>query len=502
MKLTPEQQAVADAATDPSRPRITVIGYAGAAKTTTMLAVAKAKDAHNESGSAFFFNKAMAEEMKEKIVEDGIMGLSASTLHSLAYREMKRQHGARVGERLIASDVAKRLGFGYVDLPCLSRPITPSGAAYIAMRSMSAYCQSDDTEMSDHHLRAGDHEAATYRHLVRDRLKPHSYQMVQAVFAPDSTMAMPHDVYLKTYIEDVTKGSRMGPGGSYLIGDEFQDSNGVTMKLMRTMSAAGSQIIVAGDPFQQIYQWRGSVDAMHRIETDVRLELTQSFRYGQRLADLASAILAMLGATVSINGNPNINTHIQTAPESGSSRPHAIICRSNQGVIDAAQGLMMKGQPCYIPRAKTMVNIIEDIEALWNGKPATRTELRIFSSYDSFLEYADKSSDGGDYKRLVKTIEEVGSQRLLRLLTAASVESEDATIVLTAQGSKGLQFETVRLASDFPSKKDIEDHPDNSQEEIRLMYVAATRAQRRLDLSGCPILAELCRDSVDEKAAA
>jgi len=64
MRLTPEQRAVVEAGTDPSRPPLTVVGYAGAAKTTTLLAMAKAKGEKGEDGSAFFFNRAMADEMR------------------------------------------------------------------------------------------------------------------------------------------------------------------------------------------------------------------------------------------------------------------------------------------------------------------------------------------------------------------------------------------------------------------------------------------------------
>ncbi len=487
MQLTPEQRAVVEAGADPSRPHLTVVGYAGTAKTTTMLAMAKAKGDKGETGSAFFFNRAMADEMRGKIISDGICGLSASTLHSLAFRSMKRPYGARVGAKMLAADIASHLQFGRVVLPCLSIPITPTGAAYIAMRSLAVYCQSSDERMMKHHLRAGNHEVALYRDRVRAALKPHSERLAKAVFDPAGTLAMSHDVYLKWYIEDVAKGVRAGPVGDYLIGDEFQDSNGVTMKLMETMAGRGSQIVVAGDPYQQIYQWRGSVDAMSRMQTDRRLELTQSFRFGQPLADLASAVLHRLGATVHLTGNPAVTTEILTQG-SGNFTPQAMICRTNVGAMEEAAALVQSGRSCYLPRARSMIDIIDDIEALHAGGRAQRTDLRVFNSYDSFLEHADKSSDGAEYKRLLKMIEEQGFQSLRNLLRSCEAQWAGAVTLMTAHASKGLQFESVALGSDFPTDKDLAEKPETSAEEIRLMYVAATRAQRRLDLSRCGFL--------------
>jgi len=487
MPLTPEQRAVVEAGTDPSRPPLTVVGYAGAAKTTTLLAMAKAKGDKGEDGSAFFFNRAMADEMRGRILSGGISGLAASTLHSLAFRSMKPTYGERVGAKLLAVDIARRLGFGRVELPCLSMPITPIGAAYIAMRSLAVYCQSGDERMMKHHLRAGNHEVALYRDRVRMALKPHSERLAKAVFVADSDMAMPHDVYLKGYIEDVAKGLRPGPAGDYLIGDEFQDANGVTLKLMETMAARGSQVVVAGDPYQQIYQWRGSVDAMSRIQTGRRLELTQSFRFGQPLADLASAVLHRLGATVQLSGNPAVETEILTRSR-GHDAPQAMICRTNAGAMEEAAALVSLGQSCYLPRARSMIDIIDDIEALREGGRAQRTDLRVFRDYDCFLEHADKSSDGAEYKRLLKMIENQGFQRLRDLLRACENPGAGTVTLMTAHASKGLQFESVALGSDFPTDKDLAEKPERSAEEIRLMYVAATRTQRRLDVSRCAFL--------------
>jgi hypothetical protein len=37
----------------------------------------------------------------------------------------------------------------------------------------------------------------------------------------------------------------------------------------------GAQSIYVGDTHQQLYSWRGAVDAMRRIDADVRLRLTR-----------------------------------------------------------------------------------------------------------------------------------------------------------------------------------------------------------------------------------
>ncbi|WP_408288350.1 hypothetical protein [Paraburkholderia aspalathi] len=49
-----------------------------------------------------------------------------------------------------------------------------------------------------------------------------------------------------------------------------------------------------GDPYQQIYEWRGAVNAMELIKAH-ECALTESFRFGPHFAALASRVLRLLG---------------------------------------------------------------------------------------------------------------------------------------------------------------------------------------------------------------
>ncbi len=53
-----------------------------------------------------------------------------------------------------------------------------------------------------------------------------------------------------------------------------------------------------------------------------------------------------------------------------------------------------------------------------------------------------------------------------------------------------LEFQNVKLASDFKDPRLIEDQ-ELANEEARLLYVAASRTQKNLDISGCAALMEV-----------
>ena len=59
-----------------------------------------------------------------------------------------------------------------------------------------------------------------------------------------------------------------------------------------------------GDRYQQIYSWRGAINAMSKVGDANFTTLTQSFRFGDSIADLANHILARFGETAKIQGNP------------------------------------------------------------------------------------------------------------------------------------------------------------------------------------------------------
>jgi superfamily I DNA/RNA helicase len=106
----------------------------------------------------------------------------------------------------------------------------------------------------------------------------------------------------------------------YILLDEAQDTNPVVLDVLRKQPA---QMIYVGDKYQQIYEWRGAVNAMERIKTDADTYLTMSFRFGPVIAQAASTLLAKLNETLPLKGNPAVNSRI------GPVTPRAILARTN-----------------------------------------------------------------------------------------------------------------------------------------------------------------------------
>ena len=122
--------------------------------------------------------------------------------------------------------------------------------------------------------------------------------------------------------------------------DEAQDMNPVIVKLLADQK--GIQKIYVGDSNQAIYAFRGAVDELNNVKDAVELYLTQTFRFGAKLAAIGNRFLATLGSRKKIVGKPGEDDGVVLEKEMED--PDVIIARTNGGVIDSVFDLLAKGK--------------------------------------------------------------------------------------------------------------------------------------------------------------
>ena len=333
--------------------------------------------------------------------------------------------------------------------------------------------------------------------------------------APNSPLKVPHDLYLKFYVQDTVDGQIPAPAADIVMVDEFQDSNAVTLQLVEHLMGLGRQIVAVGDPYQQIYEWRGSEDAFSRLKVESHLRLTQSFRFGPETAALASA---WLRAQFGVNKDLVLSAQGPTPIRHTLRQDDAtmVICRTNQLVAQVALSIMQRGRMVCIPKGGEVAAEVADIAALKEGrKPRPNGEYAAFASFDELLEHVE-SDDGRRIKVLLDMIDIHGEDKLINLLKSAGENYQrvqdaraaalaagreppvfDGTLVCTGHASKGLESDRVWLSDDFngPAKREESQATPKSDvtvapETARLLYVAMTRARRENN--------PLCVDAIRE----
>merc|ERR1711963_1224183 len=107
---------------------------------------------------------------------------------------------------------------------------------------------------------------------------------------------MPHDGYLKLFqlqnpnLQDAeVKGRKLIH--DVLMIDEGQDMNPAMLDIFSHQNITK---IIVGDPSQQIYMFRGAVNALGSLDANYTYHLTQSFRFGPNIAYAANTCLETL----------------------------------------------------------------------------------------------------------------------------------------------------------------------------------------------------------------
>jgi len=85
----------------------------------------------------------------------------------------------------------------------------------------------------------------------------------------NSTAPVTHDCYLKLFY---LQGRELAPRDWTVMLDEAQDADPVILGLLERHKGAR---IVVGDKYQQLYQWRGAVNALSRMRSDSEFEISR-----------------------------------------------------------------------------------------------------------------------------------------------------------------------------------------------------------------------------------
>jgi hypothetical protein len=535
-RITPtaEQAHVIALATTPNAdgtyPNVKIEAGAGTGKTATLLEVCRAMPARR--GLYTTFNRAIVDEGDRKFPKQlpGGGGVSARTMHSLAWRATDKRFIERMEKsfRILPDQVAARLGIQPVTVPDPLGSTKPhrlkAGVlASIVTAAINRFAQTADPIPARRHFgrqEGLDADGKWDNHnLVFDLLEKYLPVVWDDLCDPDASF-FPYSAahYLKQW-------SLTDPvlPFDYILIDEAQDISPVMMNVIEVNLVAGKQIIAVGDSFQAINEWTGAVDALKLLPITASAQLTQSFRFGHRGAAGANWILERLGEFRLI-GNPDVDTVVGPALKP----VRCTLYRSNAAAIagymdDLAEGgqpfLMGRGDDfkkfcryarvlqlveerrkvdesltvarlaAATPEGKERVAELEErdgkltaeAEALAKTRP--HADLKCFETWTDVRIFVSEYDEGKEIKLQVSLVDRFGAMEIVRALDAMPKTEDRATAVhSTAHKVKGCEWDSVALADDFPDE--IE---DCEPAELKLLYVAFTRGKLLIDptRSGC-----------------
>jgi len=455
LKPTKEQENIISVAPTMKEGQILKISaFAGAAKTTTLRMIAEAMPEKRFLYLAF--NKAIVEENKGVFPNN----VTIMTTHSLAFRHAAK--GKKINNNYRAAEISKKFKVIYQ-------------TAEMALRALEFYFNSDLLSIKSVEV---DGEAKKVASSILDAMR-------------SGEMDITHSFYLKEFQLMLMAGYKPSLEFDYILLDEAQDTNPVTLSIFGNMGGKG---IIVGDKHQQIYGFRLSHNAMAQIEGK-ELHLSVTFRCIPEIVRKANWILHTFKGEESkiISGNAS-------KPEF---RTYAYISRTNSQLIH------------YIAKHDKF-NLTRTPEAIfdcalsvynWDKKDYAKVGnsfkfLLDFDTKDKLREYIEATQDFELSKAL--DIVEQYKEDLLNLFDKAkrnhALNGRAILTLTTAHSAKGLEFDKVQLGDDFPDIMDLiseliaedyianlkefytDDNKDvqSAREEVNLYYVACTRAKFEL----------------------
>ena len=544
MKPTPEQQAAIE--TVPNGKNIKLNAFAGSGKTSTLIMMAEVLS--NKRGIYLAFNKGIAKEANSKMPRN----VEARTFHSMAYRAMPNWMEARFREReMHINDFCKCFSLRNIVYQANVKTYyknTDTKSSIMEMRqtkkissykvkrlvdlSLTNFMSSTDSHPKSSHAWGainGDlPDLRSEAPEVFEKLVLEITPIIQYLWAdfssPEGKLAIAsnHNVYFKYW-------TLTNPIINYdfILFDEAQDADPLMLEVLKHQEA---QVIYVGDKHQQIYGWRGAVNALDQVNCK-ELYLTQSFRFGQELANQCKPILAMLGERQTFKGmdfetvvsTDNI-THVNEYAEYD-----ACLCRTNAEVVLTVLELATGGIACNTNiDTKSIIQTLEDMQQLQaNTKHVdlsvmdvpiyeTKNKKINFHSWEEFVVYMNDFNNDPELAITFDIFVNYGLNEITEALKLA--KNKDGIVITTAHKAKGLEWDKVVLQGDFLrgffetiegeiKYKAFEDCAiydkkywvenggglkdvvpvvrtgKNVMGELRLLYVAITRAKTKVNIS-------------------
>lgn len=445
---------------------------AGTGKTSTLELLARSSP---RTGRYIAFNKAIVTDAQRRMPATVI----SSTAHSLAFGAIGRRFAHRLtAPRMRSTELANRLKLTPFTVDIIDAGSKEIAAGYLAglvMRAIGNFCQGADEEPTQRHV--------PYIHGIDLTIKgERSYEnnndvatfllpAIRRAWADlgnrDGHLPYRHDHYLKQWALTHPK-----IAADYIMLDEAQDTNPVLAVVIDEQSHA--QRILVGDSAQQIYEWRGAVNAMADFAQTHRTFLSRSFRFGPAIAAVANQLLARLDTPLRITGTDAIDSQLAPLEE-----PSVWLTRTNALAVAIVLDEKRKGrQPHLVGGGADVVRFARAALELQTGQPTWHPELACFDSWSEVLSYVADDPQGSELKLLVDLVEEYGVATIIAALEHMTPEQMADTVISTAHKAKGREWHTVRIAGDFCNAWDGGWADDG---EVRLAYVAVTRAREILD---------------------
>lgn len=487
MQLTEQQKKIVELSKTSNYLRINA--FAGSGKTSVLQAITNTYT--DKTFLYLVFNKGAATEAEKRFGEN----TKIYTINGLAYHYTRDELGlGLVRPSMKVVEIKNHLNIHNYDI------------ALMVQKVFDSFCNSDykdiNTKICKQLILENEEHA-----LVMSQKNPSLSMITQGVASLWNDMYKKrlepvHGFYLK-YFHLALDRIKSRIKYDYILLDECQDTNAITLDVFNNLN--GKKIIV-GDKFQQIYGFRGTINAMESfIKSEDQLYLSETFRFNDAIAQKANFLLN------DILGEPeSIISHFPD--KTGKISTRCCISRTNSGIIKLFVHYTDEGKIVKtIRNPDEIFRLPLSVFYFLSDKSKNKNKIEVkwlynFRGRNDMKEHAESMNDV-ELLTSIKLVEEYWDD-LIKIYEKAKANRRKKKcdfLLATAHTVKGLEFDEVNIHDDFPdllyrisrvadSMEDFKEQIKNKNsilstpiqktiEEVNLFYVAITRATYILNLN-------------------
>lgn len=478
MKLTQEQELIVNSKGD-----LKINAVAGSGKTTTIVEYAKKRPYSRILYLAF--NKSVRIEADKKFADKGLTNVTVETAHSLAYGHVVRKNGYTVKHSYKTDEVVEIL-----NLKSTQRHAEFVLANHV-QKFVSYFCNSskEKVEELDYRSVVYDAKAKTFVNTFYKEIEQNTRIFLAKMNKGE--IGVTHDFYLKKF--QLQKPELFY---DFILFDEGQDASPAILDVFLRQ---GATKVIVGDTHQQIYGWRYAINSLEEVDFP-SLNLSSSFRFGKDIATLAKEVLKWKAHIKPTTSEVTLNGENK---ESKVLKPKTTLARTNLGLLYRAiayvsehgnsKKLYFEGNINTYTYAEEGASLYDVLYLENNRKEKIKSKMiRAMKNLDELKDYVDKTEDV-QLAMMIDLVEQYGNEifSIINSLKENHVSDEEKynadMVFSTVHKSKGMEYDSVYLANDFLSEKQIkklltegkkeEINYNKISEEVNLLYVALTRAK-------------------------